>query len=403
MWNNLRRLRLSLPWICPVLNKLVFVSFARRILQEKIERGYLGYLSLLIMGGLLILELNIPSLAVTTPQGETLSVATRQIPPFVMKERGKLTGFSVELWQKISAQMGKKSTFVVYPNLSKMLTAVEQKKADIAIAAISITAEREQKYDFSYPMFASGLKILVRNQQRAGFIPNVIRDLFSPVLMQIIGLAFAMVIVAAHLIWLFERGHPKSSISRRYFPGIFEAAWWSASTLATQAEEMPRGPLGRVLAVFWMFIAVLFVAYFTATVTAGMTVQTLQGDIKGIDDLKGRVTATIAKSTAAEFLRSQGLQTLAVDQIDAAYDALLNQKVDAVLFDSPVLMYYAAHEGQGKVQLVGETVRDESYGILLPRNSLNRKLINEALLKLKENGTYQSLYDKWFKTSSANQ
>jgi polar amino acid transport system substrate-binding protein len=403
VWNSLGRLRQPLPRIYPGLKKPASASVARTVLQQKTKREYLGYLSLLMMGGLLILELNIPSLAITTPQGETLSVATRQIPPFVMEERGKLTGFSVELWQKISAQMGKKSTFVVYPNLSKMLTAVEQKKADIAIAAISITAEREQKYDFSYPMFASGLKILVRNQQRAGFIPNVLRDLFSPVLMQIIGLAFTMVIVAAHLIWLFERGHPKSAISRRYFPGIFEAAWWSASTLATQAEEMPRGALGRVLAVFWMFIAVLFVAYFTATVTAGMTVQTLQGDIKGIDDLKGRVTATIANSTAAEFLRSQGLQTLAVDQIDAAYDALLNQKVDAVLFDVPVLMYYAAHAGQGKVQLVGETVRDESYGILLPRNSPNRKLINEALLKLKENGTYQSLYDKWFKTSSANQ
>jgi polar amino acid transport system substrate-binding protein len=320
-----------------------------------------------------------------------------------MGEQDKLTGFSVDLWQKITKHLDKKSTLVVYPSLSTMLRAVKQRKADVAIAAISITAEREEKFDFSYPMFASGLKILVRNSKSSGFVPNILRDLFSPALMQIIGLAFVMVMIAAHLIWVLERRHPNSSISERYFPGIFEAVWWSASTLATQAEEMPRGALGRVLAVFWMFIAVLFVAYFTATVTAGMTVQTLQGDIKGIEDLKGRVTATIANSTAAEFLQSRGLKTLEVDQIDAAYAALLNKNVDAVLFDAPVLLYYAAHEGQGKVSLVGETLRDENYGILLPMNSPNRKPINEALLSIKENGTYQSLYNKWFKTSSDNQ
>jgi polar amino acid transport system substrate-binding protein len=102
-------------------------------------------------------------------------------------------------------------------------------------------------------------------------------------------------------------------------------------------------------------------------------------------------------------LKTKGLKTLEVDQIDAAYAALLNKNVDAILFDAPVLLYYAAHEGQGKVSLVGETLRDENYGILLPMNSPNRKPINEALLSIKENGTYQSLYNKWFKTSLDNQ
>jgi polar amino acid transport system substrate-binding protein len=382
--------------------KLVLFSSFRTVAKGRVRKSLLGFLGLLMLSGLFVLKLNAPSVAVANTQSETIIVATRLVPPFVMGEQGKLTGFSVDLWQKITEHIDKKSTLVVYPSLSTMLRAVEQKKADVAIAAISITAEREQKFDFSYPMFASGLKILVRDSKSSGFVPNVLRDLFSPALMQIIGLAFVMVMVAAHLIWVLERRHPRSSISEQYFPGIFEAVWWSASTLATQAEEMPRGGLGRVLAVFWMFIAVLFVAYFTATVTAGMTVQTLQGEIKGIEDLKGRVTATIANSTAAEYLQSKGLKTLEVDQIDSAYAALLNKNVDAILFDAPVLLYYAAHEGQGKVSLIGEMLRDENYGILLPMNSSNRKAINEALLSLKENGTYQSLYVKWFKTSLDN-
>jgi polar amino acid transport system substrate-binding protein len=362
--------------------------------------GWFRFLVLAIAILLLIATLNVHSLVKAEATPGKLRVATRLIAPFIMGDQGKLTGFSIELWEKIARQMGQQSSLTVYPTLAQTLSAVEQNKADLAIAAISITAEREQKFDFSYPMFASGLKILIRNPQRTGFVPNLIRDLFSPAIMQIIGLAIMMVIISSHLIWLSERHHPKSSISERYFPGIFEAAWWSASTLATQAEEMPRGALGRVMAVLWMFIAVLFVAYFTATVTAGMTAQSIQGNIQGLDDLNGRVVATTTGSTAANFLRGRSLKTLEFAKIEEAYDALLSQRADAVVFDAPVLMYYVAHEGQGKVQLVGEVIRDENYGILLQSNSPYRKPINKALLKLKENGMYQSLYSKWFQTNA---
>ncbi len=329
-----------------------------------------------------------------------LRVATRIIPPFVMETEGKLTGFSIELWQKIAAEMGVESKITTYKTLPEMIDPVEENKVDLAIAAISITAEREARFDFSYPIFNSQLQILVRNPKKVGMLPNLLRDLFSPTLLQLIGLALLMVVIAAHIIWLFERRHPNSPITESYFPGIFIAAWWAASTLATQAEEMPKGALGRIMAVLWMFVAVLFVAYFTATVTTGMTVQSLQGGIQGLDDLKGRSVVTVAKSTAADFLKSKSMKVLTVGKIETAYEDLLTEKVDAIIFDSPVLRYYVAHEGNGLVQIVGESLRDESYGIALPDNSPYRKAINSALLNLRENGSYQQLYDRWFKVKS---
>jgi polar amino acid transport system substrate-binding protein len=334
------------------------------------------------------------------PTSGVIRVGTRLLPPFAMENNGSYTGFSLELWQKIAAELGKTSSIVVYPTLPEVLSAVQTKKLDAAIAAISITAEREQKLDFSYPMFNAGLQILVRTPHKSGYVPNLLRDLFSPVFLQLFGIALALVLVASHIVWLLERNHPKSAIAPAYFPGIFEAAWWAAATLATQAEEMPKGALGRIMAVFWMFVAVVFVAYFTATVTTSMTVQTLQGDIKSLDDLQNRTVATTAGSTAAEFLQGKHIKTLALDKLESAYDALLNKQVDAVIFDAPVLLYYAAHAGKGNVQLVGDLLREESYGIAVPNNSPYRKLINSALLKLRENGTYQALYDEWFKPKS---
>jgi polar amino acid transport system substrate-binding protein len=372
-------------------------SMMRKIVGRKWQGFLLTCLMIFATIGFCNSQLFLAHPAQAESPKKVLQVATRLLPPFAIEEKGQYSGFSLELWQKIASKIGAESKIVAYPTLPAMLAAVEQKQADLAIAAISITADREQKMDFSHPIFNSGLQIMTRSGKKSGMSNNLVRDLFSTGFLQIIALAIGLVLIAAHIIWLLERRLPESPIAESYFPGIFEAAWWSASTLATQAEQMPKGAAGRVMAVFWMFIAVLFVSYFTATVTTSMTVQTLQGDIKSIEDLNNRVVATTAGSTAAQFLHQKNIKTLEVDKIETAYKELLGSKADAVVFDAPVLMYYAVNEGQGQVQLVNGLLREESYGIALAPKSPYRKPINEALLQLREEGFYQTLYDKWFK------
>jgi polar amino acid transport system substrate-binding protein len=48
-----------------------------------------------------------------------------------------------------------------------------------------------------------------------------------------------------------------------------------------------------------MFTAVVFVAYFTAGLTATLTVQQIQGVINGPEELPGRRVGTTRGSTAA--------------------------------------------------------------------------------------------------------
>jgi polar amino acid transport system substrate-binding protein len=205
-------------------------------------------------------------------------------------------------------------------------------------------------------------------------------------------------LVPAHIVWFAERHHEDVIIpTKHYFPGIFHAAWWAAGTLATQADAMPKSVLARLMAVLWMFTGVVFVAYFTAQVTASLTVQQLKGSIKGPDDLPGKRVATTKASTSAAYLRDKHAQVQEFEKIDDAYEALNKDEADAVVFDSPVLLYHASHEGKGKVQVVGGVFRKESYGIVVLPNSPLRKSIDSALLGLKEDGNYQDLYDKWFK------
>jgi len=345
------------------------------------------------------------------PKGQTLRVATGIISPFVLKDGKFLSGFSIELWQEIANELGLKYQFKEYIGTSKLLDAVSQNQADLGISTITITAEREKKFDFSYPIFHNGLQIMVRSSQNSTSSANPIdsvlsfgRNLFTTIIPKLLnfgsiflGLGILLSIIVAHLVWFFERGNPEPLFAtEKYIPGIFEAFWWALTNLFGQ-QEHPKKLLSRIVSFFWVFTAVLMLAYFTASLTSDLTVQQINGDIKGLDDLKDKIVGTTRNSAPSIFLKEHDIKTIESESIDQVFENLLLKKVDAVVFDSPILHYYSTHEGQGKVQIVGEIFNESEYGIVFPQNSPIKKQIDVALLKLHDNGTYTRLYHKYFK------
>src|SRR5262249_14893412 len=143
---------------------------------------------------------------------------------------------------------------------------------------------------------------------------------------------------------------------------------------------MHAPPLGKFLAVVWLFISVIYICYFIATITSAITLRQLDGAIRGPQDLAGKRVATTAGSTTAKWLREQRIDALEVTRVEAAYEALAEGRVQAVVADAPVVLHYASHAGRGRVQAAGPVFRRESYGIVVPAGSPLRKQINEALL-----------------------
>ncbi len=225
---------------------------------------------------------------------------------------------------------------------------------------------------------------------------DMLQLLFSRTTAQWLAVALLLVIIPAHLVWLLERGHEGGIIANRnYFPGIFEAAFWGLSTLASQAEGMPREWLARTLSLLWMVAGVVFIASYTAQLTTTLTVEQIRGSIEGPSDLPGKQVATIANSIIGEYLREQNIKVreLPADQM---YKALQDSSVDAVVAPSMLLNYYVAHEGKGYFKTVGPVFNTRPAAIMLQLNSPLRKKIDGALIALRDNGTYQRVYAKWF-------
>jgi polar amino acid transport system substrate-binding protein len=313
-----------------------------------------------------------------------------------------MTGFSIDLWNKIAEHLQLKTRYQVAPDVRALLEDVRDGKADLGVAAISMTSAREAVYDFSHPILSAGLQIMVRGKGQdtdSNPLMDLLGLLFSKTILLWMGIALLLILLPAHIVWLLERRHRNSILpTDKYLPGIFHAMYWAAGTLATQAEQMPRQWLARTLAVLWMFVGVVFVAFYTAQLAATLTVQQIQGGINGPDDLPGKKVATTRGSTAAAQLTELRAQVIEVSRIEDAYQALTNKDAEAVVFDAPILLYYAANEGKGRVHMVGTPFHKEDYGIVFRSGHPLRKQVNNALLALREDGTYQQVYDKWFAT-----
>jgi polar amino acid transport system substrate-binding protein len=328
---------------------------------------------------------------------EPLAVATRVLPPFVIKDGANYTGFSVELWKAIAVEMGRDTEWREEPNVKSVLDAVSGSRAKLAIAAISITAERERQFDFSQPMFESGLQIMAPAKSSGAFgLGDAWRILTTGAMPTLLAILAALILIPAHLAWFAERRRDDKLFASEYLRGIAHAIWWSTGAAAGQQPDAPRSTAGRLMAWAAIPVSVIFVAYFTAAVTAAITVQQLQGAISGPADLPGKRVGTVAGSTSAAYLAGHAIAPRAFEGIGEAIAALEAGTLDAVVYDAPVLLYHTANAGKGKTEVVGPVFKKENYGILFPQGSELRKPVNAALLKLREDGTYDAIYQRWF-------
>lgn len=87
-----------------------------------------------------------------------------------------------------------------------------------------------------------------------------------------------------------------------------------------------------------------------------------------------------------------------VSHIEDAYQKLEQNAIDAVVFDAPAIAYYVknAEANASRAAVVGELFEKQKYGIALQSGSPLREQINQAILKLRESGFYDALYQKWF-------
>lgn len=329
---------------------------------------------------------------------DKIRLATVTRSPFSMVENGGDAGFSIDLWHALMLDIGRETKIRRVDTFVEMLDLVRNGEVDAAIANISITAEREVTMDFSHPIFEGGLQLMVHPDTRTG--NSLLSALLSIELLLAIAAAFGLLFVVGMLMWVFERER-QPYFDMPAHKAIFPSFWWALNLLVNGGfeERQPRSAPGRVLAVILVVASLFLVSAFVARITASMTVDAIENSITSVDDLYGRRVGTTQNSTAAAYLDRRELRYVGYNDLGVLLADFEEGRLDAVVFDAPILAYYANRVGADTAQLVGPIFLPENYGIALPSGSALAELLNQSLLKLRESGEYDAIRRRWFGSS----
>ena len=336
---------------------------------------------------------------------DKLRVVTCNIEPFSFEQDGNQKGFCLDLWDCVARELKLEYEVVRVGSANGMVEEVKNKNADIAIGGLSITSEREKIIDFSHEYYESGLSIVV-SKNAGGLMDSIfciLHNLISWKLLIGFSAAILVMFLISHLVWFFEHRHNEEMCPRTYLSGIGESFWWTINIfLCGGAEKNPIGIGGRIVATIWMLASVSTLSLFTASLSAILTVNSLSGDINGPNDLPGREVATLGgfvSETWLQKLNANGgakVKLTLLPDIPACLEALKRGKVQAVVFDAPVLKYYINKLGTDDFDMKGNLFDRSNYGIAIQQDSPLREQINCALLKLNETGFIDDLKKKWF-------
>lgn len=347
------------------------------------------HLSLLTLGWVSTVvaqETSSPAVALPDELRERpLVIGTKQAPPFAMRGTdGTWHGLSIDLWRAVAEDLG--LTYEIEErDLEGLLSGLEDGSLDAAVAALTVTAEREAILDFSHPFYSSGLGIAVA-PDRGLELWRVLGQLLSPALLKAVGTLVLVLFFTGFLIWFFERKRNKEQFGGRPVQGLGHAFWWSAVTMTTvgYGDKAPVTVGGRTIALFWMFLSVVIISGLTGAIASSLTLASFQSPVEGPEDLPRVKVGALAGSatTGVLDLRSVGYRTFT--SIEEALDALAAERIDAVVHDEPILQYLVkqrSESGDETLGMVAETFEVDSYAFALPQGSLLREPVNRRILE----------------------
>lgn len=318
-------------------------------------------------------------------------------PPFAMKDGdGNWQGIAVELWRHAARDLGLQFEFreMAIPDL---VAGLKEGKLLAVVTAIA-SAEREKEVDLSHPYYSGGLAIAVPVRSTGGGWFDPLANLVSFGTLRITGVLFGLLLLAATLVWFFERRANPDHFDARPLRGIADGLWWAAVTLTTvgYGDKAPRTRAGRVVGVVWMLVAVVLIALFTAQVTSSLTVTSLTGRVRGPSDLPHVRVGALAGSQQQALLRSKlGVTAAGYAGLREGLEALDRGEIDAFVSVDAVLRYEIANAFPGRLTVVGVPFLRIDQVFAFPLNSPIRKAVNYSLLAYIESNEWRELLHQY--------
>ncbi|KYB29341.1 glutamate receptor ionotropic, kainate 2 [Tribolium castaneum] len=361
----------------------------------------------------------------TTPYG-MLKETTQQL-----FGNDRFEGFGIDLMDELSKMLGFNYTIIIQEDgyngnynqttgeWNGLIGAILSGKADLAIADLTVTAEREAVVDFTLQFMNLGISILYKKPKP---VPPSLFMFVSPFSYTV----WILLVVTYFLVSMcfFVMGRLSPSEWTNPFPCVEEpeylinqfsirnSLWFTIGSLMQQGTELaPIGISTRTGAGVWWFFTLIMVSSYTANLAAFLTVETLVTPFSNVKELseqteikygakRGGATANFFKNAGNDSVRSRIWHFMAThdEEMTESNDEGVErteEKHYAFFMESTTIEYVI--ERHCSLASVGAPLDDKGYAIAMKKNSSYRNDLSAAILRLQETGKIAQLKEKWWK------
>ncbi|XP_059470882.1 glutamate receptor ionotropic, kainate 2 isoform X6 [Neocloeon triangulifer] len=370
----------------------------------------------------------------------TLIVMTREEKPYVMvREDKNLTGnsryegFCIDLLKAIANQVDfnydirlvPDHMYGVYDPETKSWNGIVRelmdKRADLAVASMTINYARESVIDFTKPFMNLGIGILFKvptsqPTRLFSFMNPLAVEIWLYVLAAYVLVSFTLFVMARFSPYEWNNPHPclaDSDIVENQF-SVSNSFWFITGTFLRQGSGLnPKATSTRIVGGIWWFFTLIIISSYTANLAAFLTVERMITPIENAAELAEQTEisyGTLEGGSTMTFFRDSKIgiyqkmwrfmeskrPSVFVNSYEEGIKRVLEGNY-AFLMESTMLDY--AVQRDCNLTQIGGLLDSKGYGIATPKGSPWRDKISLAILELQEKGTIQILYDKWWKNT----
>ncbi|KAF4521436.1 hypothetical protein B566_EDAN010593 [Ephemera danica] len=341
---------------------------------------------------------------------KTLVVTTILSSPYVMRKdsseklsgNDQFEGYAIDLIDEISKILGFNYTFKLVPDgrygslnretkeWNGMMKELLDQRADLAIADLTITYDREQAVDFTMPFMNLGISILYRKPIKQppnlfSFLSPLSLDVWIYMATAYLGVSVLLFILARFTPYEWQNPHPcnptPDHLENQFT--LLNCMWFAIGSLMQQGcDFLPKAVSTRMVAGMWWFFTLIMISSYTANLAAFLTVERMDSPIEGAEDLakqtKIKYGAVRGGSTAAffrdsnfstyqrmwSFMESARPSVFTGSNVEGMENVVRAKGSYAFLMESTSIEYVI--ERNCELTQVGGLLDSKGYGIAMP-------------------------------------
>ncbi|KAI8761788.1 glutamate receptor subunit protein GluR4, partial [Biomphalaria glabrata] len=287
--------------------------------------------------------------------------------------------------------------------------------ADIAIAPLTITSDREKVLDFTKPFMSLGISLMIKKPVETdphvfSFMRPLSQEIWLCTIFAFIGVSVVLFLVSR---FSSEEWQVDSESKLENDFTIGNSLWFSLGAFMQQGcDVLPKSVSGRIVTSVWWFFTLIIISSYTANLAAFLTTQRMSGSIRSAEDLVkqteikygpyrgGSTYMFFNQTTVSLYQRMWSFMTSQPDVFVKDNDEGIKRVRESngqyvYLIESTLNEYYSSRLPCDTMK-AGNNLDSKGYGIATPMGSDIRDKLTLSILQLREDGILDELKKKWW-------